>query len=359
MNFKKNIIIVIWIAIIIGCAKTEMKKHEKLSFLKSNVKFKNDSLKIVTKISDDFICLYNNRIYKYSAKEDKVTKVTGGSGIGPGEFRNINLIKVQNNKILIADWELHRISEFDFDLNFVSSFLVNSSYTRDIITKNDIYYLLGNFYMSDKKRAPLLEIFDKKHNKLNYGAYVDLKAERCFKKHRFSLLNSAFCINNDSLFIVNSALGNLYSYDILNKEFHKHKINFKGYIQPSKINVRKNKKDKTLLKIGLQNLSAAYFFFSPQQMWFNKNLNMFIITYAIPYQIQKQNNFDKMYTHVFFNKKFEEICEIKSNFKIIDVFSKNNKSYLFVENLTHNIYDSTKHFEINGSKYQKILVEKK
>ncbi len=357
MKFQKIFIVIVFIMITMGCTEKKQLENKKLKFLKFNTEFKNDSLRVVAKISDDFFCLYDKKIYKYSEKKGKIIEKCGGFGTGPGEFQNINLIKIQANKVLIADWQLHRISEFDFNLNLESSFVVNSSYIRDIIIKNGTYYLLGNFYINNKKEAPLLEILDKKNNKSNCGLYVDLKKEKCFKKYRLSLLNSAFCLNNDSLFIVNSALENLYSYNILTKKSQKYKIDFAGYIRPSKINVKKEKKDKMLLKSGLQNLSATYFFYSPQKMWYDKNLNMFIITYYLPYQIQKQNNFATMYVHVFFNRKFEEIYQVKSNYKIINVYDRNNKTYLFVKNLANNLYNEKIHFKVD-SKYQEIIVEK-
>jgi hypothetical protein len=76
--------------------------------------------------------------------QGQVVRTIGGEGSGPGEFQNIGrLIYFPENRLLVLDWEINRISLLDLEGNFIGSHnYQHNSY--------DLYFATPDFYAREE-----------------------------------------------------------------------------------------------------------------------------------------------------------------------------------------------------------------
>ena len=106
-------------------------------------------------VSDDG----NSSLFKFS-KEGKLMKVVGRKGTQPGEFSELGLIKVINDKLYVCDRGNYRVQILNTELEYVDSFGCygdgDGQFNRPVAIAQD---RAGNLYVSDS-RNNRVQVFD-------------------------------------------------------------------------------------------------------------------------------------------------------------------------------------------------------
>lgn len=90
-----------------------------------------------------FISDYQDNVIKVFDADGRLIRSIGREGEGPGEFQNIGrFVLLPENRLLVLDWSIKRLSLMDTDGTFVSSHnYQNNSY--------DIYFAAPDFYVRE------------------------------------------------------------------------------------------------------------------------------------------------------------------------------------------------------------------
>ena len=108
----------------------------------------------------------NCSLFKVS-KEGKLMKVVGRSGTRPGEFKDLSMIKVINDKLYVCDRGNHRVQILNKGLIYVDSFGCYGDGDGQFNRPNGIAQdRAGNLYVSDS-RNNRVQVFDCKRQFLS------------------------------------------------------------------------------------------------------------------------------------------------------------------------------------------------
>ena len=101
----------------------------------------------------------NCSLFKVS-KEGKLMKVVGRSGTRPGEFKDLSMIKVINDKLYVCDRGNHRVQILNTELEYVNSFGYHGDGDGQFKYPNDIAQdRAGNLYVTDSDNNRV-QVFD-------------------------------------------------------------------------------------------------------------------------------------------------------------------------------------------------------
>ena len=93
--------------------------------------------------------MLNSSLLKLS-KEGKLMKVVGRKGTRPGEFNNLSMIKITNDKLYVCDRGNHRFQILNTELEYVNSFGCYGDGDGQFKRPNGIAQdRAGNLYVSD------------------------------------------------------------------------------------------------------------------------------------------------------------------------------------------------------------------
>ena len=123
-------------------------------------KFSKPAGEAVDKDDNIYVSDYgNSSVFKFS-KEGKLIKVVGRKGTQPGEFTELDLIKVINDKLYVCDRGNYRVQILNTELEYVDSFGCygdgDGQFNRPIDIAQD---RVGNLYVSDS-RNKRVQVFD-------------------------------------------------------------------------------------------------------------------------------------------------------------------------------------------------------
>ncbi len=92
-----------------------------------------------------YICDLQDLEIKVFDAEGGIVRSIGQKGDGPGEFQNIGEIALlPDDRLLVLDWEAHRVSLFDIEGKFIKSHkFLNWSY--------DVFLTTNSFYVRDER----------------------------------------------------------------------------------------------------------------------------------------------------------------------------------------------------------------
>jgi hypothetical protein len=92
-----------------------------------------------------YICDFQDLKIKVFDPDGRMVRTIGQKGEGPGEFQNVGEIALlPDDRLLVLDWEAHRVSLFDTEGRFVNSHkFLNWSY--------DIFLATNSFYFRDER----------------------------------------------------------------------------------------------------------------------------------------------------------------------------------------------------------------
>ena len=106
-------------------------------------------------VSDDG----NSSLFKFS-KEGKLMKVVGQRGAQPGEFSDLSMIKVINDKLYVCDCGNDRVQILNTELEYVNSFGCRGDGDGQFDYPSDIAQdRAGNLYVTDTKNNRV-QVFD-------------------------------------------------------------------------------------------------------------------------------------------------------------------------------------------------------
>ena len=106
-------------------------------------------------VSDDSNC----SLLKFS-KEGKLMKVVGQKGTQPGEFSNLGMIKIIDDKLYVCDRGNHRVQILNTELEYVNSFGCHGNGNGQFKESSDIAQdRAGNLYVTDTKNNRV-QVFD-------------------------------------------------------------------------------------------------------------------------------------------------------------------------------------------------------
>ena len=92
----------------------------------------------------------NSSLLKFS-KEGKLMKIVGRKGTRPGEFNNIGMIKVINNKLYLCDCGNDRVQILNTELEYMDSFGCRGNGNGQFLNPNDIAHdRMGNLHVCDR-----------------------------------------------------------------------------------------------------------------------------------------------------------------------------------------------------------------
>jgi hypothetical protein len=114
---------------------------------------------VVDDKENTFISDYQDNVIKVFDRQGEVTRTIVRKGDGPGEFQNIGRLKLlPDNRLLVLDWEINRISLLDTEGNFFSSHnYQNNSY--DIYFAGPLFYVREEIVFGKVIEAGVLERF--------------------------------------------------------------------------------------------------------------------------------------------------------------------------------------------------------
>ena len=126
----------------------------------------------------------NSSILKFT-KEGKFMKVVGRKGTQPGEFTELSLIKVINDKLYVCDRGNYRVQILNTELEYVDSFGCygdgDGQFNRPIDIAQDG---AGNLYVSDS-RNNRVQVFDCKgqflstfRKKINFPCGISVSSDQ-------------------------------------------------------------------------------------------------------------------------------------------------------------------------------------
>ena len=125
--------------------------HEKIS---------NPNGVAVDKEDNVYISDYGNDLLFKFSKEGKLVKVVERRGTQPGEFKDLSMIKIINDKLYVCDRGNNRIQVLNTKLEYVNSFGCHGSGNAEFNYPNDIAQDgAGNLYASDTKND-CVQVFD-------------------------------------------------------------------------------------------------------------------------------------------------------------------------------------------------------
>ena len=100
-----------------------------------------------------------NSLLKFS-KEGKLMKVVGQRGTQPGEFEDLSMIKIINDKLYVCDRFNNRFQVLNTKLEYMNSFGCHGSENAEFKSPNDIAQdRAGNLYVSDTNNNRV-QVFD-------------------------------------------------------------------------------------------------------------------------------------------------------------------------------------------------------
>ena len=101
----------------------------------------------------------NSSLFKFS-KEGKLMKVVGRKGTQPGEFKDLSMIKIINDKLYVCDRGNDRFQILNTELEYVNSFGCHGDGDGQFNWPNDIAQdRAGNLYVTDS-RNNRVQVFD-------------------------------------------------------------------------------------------------------------------------------------------------------------------------------------------------------
>lgn len=106
-----------------------------------NIVLYRPSLHLVDSEGNIYICDFQDMQIKVFDPDGRLSRTIGRKGDGPGEFQSIGEIALlPDDRLLVLDWEAHRISLFDTEGKFVNSHrFMNWSY--DFYATTNAYYV--------------------------------------------------------------------------------------------------------------------------------------------------------------------------------------------------------------------------
>jgi len=144
-----------------------------------------------------YICDLQDLRIKVFDPEGHLTRSIGRKGDGPGEFQNIGEIALlPDDRLLVLDWEAHRISLFDTEAKFTNShkFL---SWSYDIyVTTNTFYARDENIFGPETQLS--VKAYDLSGNELfSYGKFVSHHSLQIDEgSRRFSISGKPFDVHS-------------------------------------------------------------------------------------------------------------------------------------------------------------------
>ena len=104
----------------------------------------------------------NSSLLKFN-KEGKLMKVVGQEGAQPGEFSDLGLIKVINDKLYVCDRGNYRVQILNTELEYVGSFGCYGHGDGQFNCPNDIAQSgAGNLYVTDSGNNNRVQVFNRK-----------------------------------------------------------------------------------------------------------------------------------------------------------------------------------------------------
>ena len=136
----------------------------------------------------------NNSLLKFS-KEGKLMNVVGRKGTQPGEFKELSMIKVINDKLYVCDRGNHRVQILNTELEYVNSFGCHGDGEGQFNYPNDIAQdRAGNLYVTDSRNSRV-QVFDCK------GQFLSTFSKKGAASNWLSYL-WGICVGSDQLVYV-------------------------------------------------------------------------------------------------------------------------------------------------------------
>jgi hypothetical protein len=108
---------------------------------------------------DIFVSDYQDNVIKVFDAQGQVKRTLGREGNGPGEFQNIGrLYLLPEDRLIVLDWEINRISLLDTEGNFISSHNYQN-YSYDIYFADPSFYVREEIVFGKVIEAGVLERF--------------------------------------------------------------------------------------------------------------------------------------------------------------------------------------------------------
>lgn len=253
-KMKKSIIEISILALIvctIGCSKKETPLLSKISkesimFYKNNCSYEqvfkyvetinleaSDSALIASVwgigISNDNNIVIQesgaiNAMKMFSSTGRFIRKI-GRIGQGPGEYGQVSALRISNNKIILLDLALQRVSIYSKEGNYEKSWKI-SRYYSDIAVDDNKIVLLRHLYTPNDND---FDVFDYDGNLL----FSDKFSESKNKEIRQLLAGNAFHISifSGNLYYIGNDDYKLICYDLIRKEVLWEKQNISGKVK--------------------------------------------------------------------------------------------------------------------------------
>ena len=136
----------------------------------------------------------NCSLFKFS-KEGKLMKVVGQRGTQPGEFKNLSMIKIINDKLYVCDRGNHRVQVLNTELEYVNGLGCHGHGDGQFNYPNDVAQdRAGNLYVSDNSNNRV-QVFDWKGQFLSTFSKKGT-ASKCLCNTR------GICVGSDQLVYV-------------------------------------------------------------------------------------------------------------------------------------------------------------
>lgn len=298
--------------------------------LKSSVAYK-DSLFFIKEI-------YNQQIIMFNDKGD-ILKRIGGKGKGPGEFQFILSYNLFQDKIIVNDLKLYRGSLISIYGDEIETFPVRHRYAYELFGFGDKLLFIGRFPKNPFdpiEKLNILNIYEKRNDRYSYKI-SSIPIEKLLKNFKSSYYINKFShmeswvpiahysatINENFLYILYSYLPYFIKYNVKNSKVEYKDLNFKGYISPYEIDLKKLMKKTENIKET--KIYESRLVFSPLDFHYFEKEQLFIAHFRIPLQLRKKMNQKKKYRIVIFNNQLESLASIDTNIKLVCLFYRNNK----------------------------------
>ena len=356
---NKYIIMIFLILILVGCKeKNSIDKFELK--VKKTLDFEN--IRVKEYLGDNrFICTDDsNHIFIKNSITNEIEFKNGGKGKGPGNYIRINTLKVIDNLIFIVDSISKRISILDKSLKLKYTLLANIPYVSDVVNKGNKVYVFGLMLSQSNENKPVAHIYDIMEERVlrnEMKISIDYKAFPYFKRNGNEMQTSKALIIKDKIIIVNSMLNKIIEYDMLSKEYTYYPIDFEGFIDPSKLNLKKCLKDETFRELGFKGVGLELFVYVPRAIWYNPIIENYMVFYFVPYKKQKESNYANQFKLVLFDESFQCTGYLDTNRNLLDFYQENGRHFFLSENLQYNLLNPDIEYN-NNDKYEILELEK-
>jgi len=120
-------------------------------------------------------CIGNHSIFKFGA-EGRFMKKIGRAGQGPGEFQGPNHVFPWRDKLIVLDNFSRKFQIFNSDGEYLSSFIIQSTYWDFVVSDNGLIYAAPLLYpFPGKKEKDLIHVYNQDGElKFSFGEPKDI-----------------------------------------------------------------------------------------------------------------------------------------------------------------------------------------